>query len=117
MRKRAMIILAVLCLMLSVCSCGSNGAASQEETTTAAMPEDRGLSSDIARSDEHEDITWDLITLVEHDAELKRLLEKSILQAAEENPDRDTNPVDSLGSYYKFRDRIVRAMPWEISPY
>ena len=35
----------------------------------------------------------------------------------EENPDSDTNPVISLETYYQFIDRIVRAMPWGISPY
>ena len=40
------------------------------------------------RTEEHEPITWDLIQMVEHDAELKALLEKSIEQAAEMNPDR-----------------------------
>ena len=68
------------------------------------------------RTEEHEPITWDLIQMVEHDAELKALLEKSIEQAAEMNPDRQSNPVDSLESYYEFIDWSIKAMPWEISP-
>ena len=117
MKKRAIVILTALCLAFSAGSFSSQAAPVQKENTVAAFQKQKGLSSDIARTDGHEDITWDLITLTEHDAELKRLLEKSIRQAMEENPDVDTNPVVSLESYYQFIDRIVRAMPWEISPY
>ena len=48
---------------------------------------------------------------------LKQLLEKSIRKGRETNPDPDTNPVDSLESYYSFIDRVVKALPWEISPH
>ncbi len=51
-----------------------------------------------------------------HDAELKHLLEKSIAQAAAQNPDPQTNPVDSLESYYSFIDFCIKALPWEINP-
>lgn len=73
-------------------------------------------ATDMIRTAAHEDITWDLILTVEHSGELKGLLEKAIAQAKEMNPDPDTNPVDSLDSYYDFIDKCVRAMPWEISP-
>ncbi len=117
MKGRIIVMLTTLCLILSISICGGKAAFAQEDNTGTACRMNTGLSSDIVRTDVHEDITWDLITLVEHDPELKSLLEKSILQAAEENPDTDTNPVVSLDSYYQFIDRIVRAMPWEISPY
>ena len=117
MRNRVIIILTALCLALSVSACSSEAPTVQEDSIAASGRTNDGLSSGIARTDVHEDITWDLITLVEHHPELKRLLEKSIRQAAEKNPDTDTNPVVSLDSYYRFIDRIVRAMPWEISPY
>ena len=117
MKSRIIVILTALCLILSISSCDGKASAVQEDTTGTACWLNTGLSSDIVRTDVHEDITWDLITLAEHNPELKSLLEKSILQAAEENPDTDTNPVVSLDSYYQFIDRIVRSMPWEISPY
>ena len=115
--NRAIAILAALCLALSISTCDGETSTVQEDNAILSYRMNNGLSSDIARIDMHEDITWDLITLVEHNPELKCLLEKSIMQAAEENPDTDTNPVVSLDSYYQFIDRIVRAMPWEISPY
>ena len=74
------------------------------------------ITSDIVRTQAHEPITWDLIQLVEHDPELKALLEQSIAQATTINPNPQTNPVDSLESYYEFIDWSIRAMPCEISP-
>lgn len=75
-----------------------------------------GITSDLVRTDAHEPITWDLILLVEHDPELKSLLQQSIAQAAALNPDPQTNPVDSLEAYYDFIDWSIRAMPWAICP-
>lgn len=74
------------------------------------------LTTDIRRTGKHEALTWDLIQMVEHDRQLKRLLECAIHQAAEQNPDRQTNPVYSLESYYAFVDRSIQALPWAISP-
>ena len=74
------------------------------------------FTSDTIRTDEHEETTWDLILLVEHDPGLKRLLEKAISQAAHANPDRSTNPADSLDSFYRFLDWAVKAAPWEPFP-
>lgn len=75
-----------------------------------------GIATDIVRDESHEDITWDLIQMAEHDPQLKAMLEKSVAQAKEMNPDPDTNPVTDLESYYEFLDRCYTAMPWEISP-
>ena len=74
------------------------------------------LTSDIIANANHEPITWELIRMVEHDSALKSLLIQSIEQANAMNPDRNTNPVDSLESYYRFIDWSAIAMPWEISP-
>ncbi len=81
----------------------------EEETTPA-------LTTDIRRTGKHEALTWDLIQMVEHDRGLKALLEQAIRQAAEINPDRQTNPVYSLETYYAFIDRSVQALPWAITP-
>ena len=52
--------------------------------------------------------------MVEHNAELKALLVKSIEKAKEINPDRQTNPAQSLEEYYDFIDWAAKAMPWSI---
>ncbi len=75
-----------------------------------------GLTTDQLRTEEHEEITWDLIQIVEHDPALKALLEKSIAKAHEKNPDPNTNPVSDLESYYAFVDHCYHALPWEIDP-
>ena len=80
-------------------------------------PAGQALSTtDISVTSQHEAITWELIRMVEHDRELKALLTLSIRQAAQMNPDRQTNPVYDLPSYYAFIDRAARALPWQISP-
>ena len=70
----------------------------------------------ITRTDKHENITWDLVELVENDEELKELLEKSIQKAKVLNPDPDTNPVVDLESYYDFVDFCYKCLPWQICP-
>ena len=99
--------------------------ASDAADYAALYPESRVFDSDWAsgtaasdpeRTEAHEPITRDLILLLEHDPELKTLLEQSIAQAALLNPDLQTNPVNSLESYYEFIDWSIRAMPWAINP-
>lgn len=46
--------------------------------------------------------TRELITLVNSNAQLKSLLEKAIAKGVEINPDRQTNPAQSLSEYYDF---------------
>jgi phosphatidylserine decarboxylase len=64
----------------------------------------------------HELATQQLVTMVEHNAELKRLLVKSIASAKDKNADRQTNPAQTLEEYYKFTDWAAKAMPWSILP-
>jgi len=63
----------------------------------------------------HEPITQHLITMVEHNAELRKLLVKSIQQAKETNPDSATNPAQTLEDYYGFVDWATKAMPWSVN--
>ncbi len=62
----------------------------------------------------HEPVTEKLISVLNADPELKKLLEKSIEAAARINPDRSTNPVRSLEGYFRFIDRCSSSMPWDI---
>ena len=57
-----------------------------------------------------------LITMVEHNSELKQLLTESIAKAKATNPDRVTNPAQTLDEYYAFIDRAATALPWTILP-
>ena len=62
----------------------------------------------------HAAITQQLITMVEHNAEIKSMLVRSIEKAKEINPDRRTNPAQTLEEYYRFVDWAAEAMPWSI---
>lgn len=58
--------------------------------------------------------TKELIALVESDPALKSMLESSLQKAKEINPDKNTNPVQTLEEYYQFVTWTETAMPWAI---
>ena len=64
----------------------------------------------------HEPITQNLIILVDHNSEIKRMLINSIAKAKKINPDKLTNPAQTLDEYYMFIDWAAKAMPWSILP-
>lgn len=55
--------------------------------------------------------TRELISLVDKNAELKTLLEKAIAKGKEQNPDKKTNPAQSLSEYYDFVEWAAHSMP------
>ena len=63
---------------------------------------------------QHAPTTQEFIALLTNDPELKNLVEKSIVLAAVNNPDKATNPVRSLEAYYAFLDWSAACMPWNI---
>jgi phosphatidylserine decarboxylase len=64
----------------------------------------------------HAQDTQALITIVEHDAALKAMLVESIAAAKAINPDKDTNPAQTLEGYYNFIDWATTAMPFNVLP-
>lgn len=64
----------------------------------------------------HAPDTEELITIVEHNADIKGMLIQSIEQAKQINPDRATNPAQSLEEYYDYIDWATIAMPFNILP-
>lgn len=64
----------------------------------------------------HAPITQQLVTMVEHNPEIKKMLVHSIEAAKKINPDKKTNPVNTLEEYYDFMDWAAKAMPWSILP-
>ena len=63
---------------------------------------------------ERADITKDFIAIMDSDPELKALMEKSIEKGVAVNPDRNTNPVQSLDEFYDYLDWCAVCMPWEM---
>ncbi|MBQ9009870.1 MAG: phosphatidylserine decarboxylase [Clostridia bacterium] len=107
MRKKTAVLF-LLCILLCTVLGG------QAENSPQAVISGYGNGS--AFQDTHEDITRDLILMLEHNPTVKALLEKSIRLAKEMNPDPEMNPVSDLESYYDFVDFCYRCMPWEICP-
>lgn len=68
------------------------------------------------KSSEHELITQELMTLVDHRPDVKKMLVESIERAQKINPDKTTNPVQTLEEYYVFIDWAAKAQPWNILP-
>ena len=67
-----------------------------------------------ASAQEHAPMTESLMALLDADAELKAMMEKSLALAAEINPDPDTNPAQSLEQLYGFLDWAATCMPWNV---
>ncbi len=65
---------------------------------------------------EHSLTTQHLMTMVEHNSELKGMLIESIEKAKKINPDKATNPAQTLEEYYAFIDWAAKALPWSIIP-
>ena len=63
---------------------------------------------------EYGEATKDLISLVESNPELKSMLQSSIEKAKDINPDRNTNPAQTLQEYYEFVSWAETTMPWAI---
>lgn len=71
-------------------------------------------SSSTNDTERYNETTQELINLVDNDARIKSLLEAAIAKGVEINPDKETNPVQSLEEYYDFVDRSQREMPWNV---
>ncbi len=62
----------------------------------------------------HKPITEQLVKLLEHQPEIKAMLTSSIEKAKAINPDRKTNPVQSLDDYLAFIDQSSELIPQEV---
>lgn len=60
--------------------------------------------------------TLELISIVDNNPGIKSLLIKSIAQAKVVNPDKNTNPAQTLDEYYEFVTWAETCMPWSILP-
>ncbi len=58
--------------------------------------------------------TRELVEMTEQMPDLKSLLTHSIEKARQVNPDKNTNPVQSLNAYFDFVSYCEKAMPWTL---
>ena len=63
---------------------------------------------------DYNETTQELIRIVESDSRIKALLEEAIAKGKQINPDKKTNPAQSLEEYYAFVDYSQTAMPWDV---
>lgn len=63
---------------------------------------------------EYGQATQELIALVEGNPQLKSMLTASIEKAKQINPDKNTNPAQSLEEYYAFVSWCETTMPWAV---
>ena len=71
-------------------------------------------SLSFAKNENHKPITLELINLVERSPEIKKLLTASLAEAQKVNPDKKTNPAQSLSEYYAYLDSAVELIPMEV---
>ena len=74
------------------------------------------LSLSGCKAHQHEQITIDLIGIIEENPEVELLLNRSLETAKQINPDKNTNPAQSLEEYYEYLNWSVKAMPWNALP-
>ena len=101
MKKQAFTAI-VLSLMLVFSACGG-------KNPSASSPDSS------AETTAHEPITQELIEILDENPDVKDMLEESIEKAKEINPDKKTNPAQTLEEYYDYVDWAAKAMPWNIS--
>ena len=90
----------------------------------AACAYEQGVRADAAQAEQclgnadgsFRPMTQELANLIKSDANLKRMLEKSIAAAAAINPDPLTNPAQTLEQYLEYINWAETAMPWAILP-
>ena len=103
MRSGTVRIMILLLISTLLVSCAQGGKSDEPVSHT--------YSTDTEYTDEHEEITWELIQMADHNPQLRALLEKSVDMAYRMNSDPDTNPVSDLESYYDFIDHCYKGLP------
>ena len=73
-------------------------------------------SSTPIKKDSYGEKTRELIDIVENNANIKSLLIEAINQAKKINPNRNSNPAQTLEEYYDFIAYAEKAMPWGLLP-
>lgn len=67
-----------------------------------------------AVNNSYNETTLELISIVENNPRIKELLEEAIEKGRQINPDKSTNPAQSLQEYYDFVDYSQKVMPWDV---
>ena len=90
MKKNSLLIISILCILLFSCKNNSKNDYSKYSSKTL-----------------------ELIDIVDSNPEIESLLLASIEQAKKVNPDKQTNPAQTLEEYYQFVSWTENVMPWQ----
>ena len=117
-RKRILTLLLCAALVFSFTGCRSSNTDTPSATPTVTPTASPTASPEATApvSTAHEPITEELIAILEAEPAVKELLQKSIDAAKAINPNKVTNPAQTLEEYYAYVDWAAKAMPWNISP-
>jgi len=106
MKKYTLYVLSLSFLLLFSCKKNHNEDKSDHITTSELVNlEDQSTNYGVK--------TLELINLVNQHPEIKSLLIASIEQAKKVNPDKRTNPAQTLEEYYQFVSWTENVMPWQ----
>lgn len=111
--KKILTTVLVLLLAFQVAAVPAHAASAAGVLGTAAASADETIQDEdfvLPRSQ----ASLDLQNMLEADPELMAMMEKSIAMAADINPDRNTNPVQSVEDFYDYIDWAVTCMPWTL---
>lgn len=106
---------ALIAALFQASICGANNIRLDQAQYFA--PPITGISTDDTLNNQRAKITQELISMVNHNPQLKVMLEKSIAKAKAINPDKATNPAQSLNEFYQYVDWASTALPWSILPH
>ncbi|MCQ2362761.1 MAG: phosphatidylserine decarboxylase [Acidaminococcaceae bacterium] len=106
-----------VCLLVLVMMLCVGNVLADDKWGKYSPPPVSGVNTAYFYNEKRADITNELIYMVEHSSKLKALLEKAIAKGKEINPDKNSNPAQTLEEYYDYIDWAATAMPWEILPY
>ncbi|MDO4798253.1 MAG: phosphatidylserine decarboxylase [Coriobacteriales bacterium] len=120
--RRSLLATLLACVMagaLALSGCSQPAASpSATETSTTEISQNTSEAAGNASAGEetakHSQMTLDLMDMLNDNANLKALVEKSLAKAWEVNPDPQTNPAKDLDSLYEFTDWAERCLPWNI---
>lgn len=106
--------LSVFFALIIVCLLFLSGETLSQAGQQYLRPPVTGESTDDSLDSAREPITKELISMMNHNPELKQMLIDSIAKAKQINPDVNTNPAQTLEQYYDFIDWASKAKPWNV---
>ena len=110
-------LLAAILSALLICGCTQQApqtVETQQEQQASQATETPQEQAQAPVNQARSQMSIDLMALLDADPELKALMEKSIDKAAHVNPDKLTNPVQSIDELYLFCDWAATCLPWNV---